>query len=82
MRHLPRLFTLFKLPHRLSNRASDGIPSNSVQTNFLDSSSLFVAQATPTNVDYQKIESAAKQDKSENFGLDLGNHPSQLRSVT
>jgi len=30
------------------------------------------AQATPTNVDYQKIESAAKQDKSENFGLDLG----------
>jgi len=32
----------------------------------------FVAQATPTNVDFQKIESAAKQDKSDNFGLDLG----------
>lgn len=31
----------------------------------------FVAQATPTNVDFQKIESAAKQDKSDNFGLDL-----------
>ncbi|CAG5114061.1 Oidioi.mRNA.OKI2018_I69.chr2.g8141.t1.cds [Oikopleura dioica] len=30
------------------------------------------AQATPSSVDFPKIEAAAKQEKSDNFGIDLG----------
>ena len=40
---------------------------------FLIHHRFFVAQATPSSVDFQKIEAAAKQEKSDNFGLELGN---------